>query len=194
MLRELSHRLRAPLATAHGYATLMEQHVAGAAPSELDGTRLTAWAASIQRDVERASELLADLSRLRTIPAALRPTAVDLRRLTGEAVGVVVRDTERRVELEPGEPTPYTGDPALLGRAIYHSIVFAIECGRNVRVRVVGGPSGGTIESRWDTRAAWPPEHDPWMTYCRAVAGAHGGGRYCVGTSVTVQLGRAAGT
>ncbi len=172
LLRELSHRLRTPLATIHGYASLLEAH----ADEALDPAKLAGWAGRIQGEIDRATQLLADLSRLRIVlSAGIRPGPLDLRAIALDAVAELAHDLERSLLLEHGPPVPYVGDPLLLRRAVYHLGALALQCGPDVTLRLAAQPPEARVEVAWAAGTADAPAHDPWLLFCRVVARAHAG-------------------
>src|SRR4051812_15019868 len=59
--RAARHRLRSPLATVYGYASLLEAH---AAQGVLDQADIAEWARKIQHETERLDALIGELSGL----------------------------------------------------------------------------------------------------------------------------------
>ncbi len=172
MLRELAHRLRTPLATIHGYASLLEEHVVESS----DAARMADWPRRIQQEVERATDLLTDLSRIRVVSAeGVRAEPTELRGVVEAALARVEEDTERTVSLRGGPPVPYQGDPLLLQRAAYHLATLGLQCGREATLSVSRGDEGAVLAVDWAPPGAPAPPQDPWLLFCRVVAHGHGG-------------------
>ena len=172
LLREVGHRLRTPLATVHGYASLVEAH---ALDPRIQPSDLAVWAHRIQVETDRLNGLLVDLSRLRAAASgALRTTRLDLRLLVSEAIQQAEAELDQPLAFEPGEPLAYHGDGVLLKRAAYHLSILGLQRRQGASLRLVHEPDGARLELR--LAAGWtPPDHDVWLFFCGAIAAAHGG-------------------
>ncbi len=170
MLRELSHRLRTPLATIQGYASLLEAH----ADEPVEPERLVEWTRRIQGEVDRATELLADLSRIRVVLVqGIQPQPVELRAVLEQAIQQVGRESERFLSIEKGGAVECQGDPLLLRRAAYHVVSLGLQASRQLSMRVQRVGPRPQIAVEWS--GAEPSSGDPWLLFCRVVAQAHGG-------------------
>lgn len=176
LLRELAHRLRTPLATVHGYASLLESQFGdedGEVP--FDPVRALQWVQTIQGEIERATELLADLSRMRSVlMSGPRPTRVELRDLLEQAVEQVRVEHERPVTWE-GAPLTYRGDPLLLQRLLYHVVGLGAHRGERVDVSLSGTDAEPRLDVRWAPAGGRINLQDPWIVFCEVVARAHAG-------------------
>jgi signal transduction histidine kinase len=172
LLRELGHRLRTPLATVHGYASLVEAH---ALDPRVDPADLVVWARRIQVETDRLNGLLVDLSRMRTlVTGRLRPTSLDLRGLVDEAVRLAETELDHSLDVEYGEDLAYQGDATLLKRLAYHLAILGIQRRQGATLRLTPDPDGVRLELRLAMH--WtPPEHDVWVAFCAAIAEAHAG-------------------
>ncbi len=170
MLRELSHRLRTPLATIQGYASLLEEH----ADEPVEPERLAEWTRRIQAEVDRATELLADLSRIRLVlTQGIQRQPLELRAIAEQAIQQVGRESERFLPIERGEAVECSGDPLLLRRVAYHMVALGLQASRQLAIRVDQSERVPRIAVEWNGAALAP--HDPWLLFCRLAAEAHGG-------------------
>src|SRR5919202_1733190 len=125
VLREVGHRLRTPLATIHGYASLVEAHAHD--PLVLPGA-LAVGARRIQLEADRLNGLLLDLSRLRAVSAAtLRPARLDLRAVVDESVRQAEDELDQTLAFEDGGALSYDGDALLLKRLAYHLAILGLQ-------------------------------------------------------------------
>jgi phospho-acceptor domain-containing protein len=189
LLREVGHRLRTPLATVHGYASLLEAHVQDPRVEPAD---LALWAHRIQLETDRLNGLLVDLSRLRAaVAGTTRPTSLELRRLVQESVRQAELELDQRLPFEDGEPLIYAGDAALLKRVAYHLAILGLQR-RGAGLYLASEPSGGArLELRLPS--GWtPPQHDVWLFFCQSVAEAHAGRLEHSATGPTLYLGQPA--
>jgi signal transduction histidine kinase len=172
LLRELSHRLRTPLATIHGYASLVEAHAQDARNDPAD---VAVWARRIQLETDRLNGLLTDLSRLRALAGgATRPTSLDLQAVVDGAIKQAETELDLPLRAENSASLPYRGDPTLLNRLAYHLAVLGIQRRQTATLRVSSAPDGARLEL--DRGAAWtPPANDVWLNFCTAVTEAHAG-------------------
>ena len=191
LLRELGHRLRTPLATVHGYASLVEAH---AQDPRVDPADLAVWARRIQVETDRLNGLLIDLSRLRAVATGTtRSTSLDLRALVGEAVQQAETELDHSLNLDESgaQHLPYAGDAALLKRLAYHLAILGIQRRQDATLRLTTSPEGARLELR--LAAGWtPPQHDVWLVFCAAVAEAHGGRLEHTANGPVAHLGRVA--
>jgi hypothetical protein len=171
-LRHVGHRLRTPLATVHGYASLLEAH---AVDPRVQPEDLAVWAKRIQVETDRLNGLLVDLSRLRAaVSGTLRPTPVDLAQLVTEAVKQAETELDQTLTCQPADALPYTGDAALLKRAAYHLAILGLQRRQGATLRLTPVGEGASLELR--LASGWTaPEYDVWLFFCGAVAEAHGG-------------------
>src|SRR5919204_4868656 len=160
LLRELGHRLRTPLATVHGYASLVEAH---AQDPRVDPADLAVWARRIQVEADRLNGLLVDLSRLRAVVAGTtRPTSLDLHAVLDAGVKRAETELDHPLNVDKPETLLYQGDATLLERLVYHLAILGIQRRQTARLRLVATPDGPRLELHLP--AGWtPPPHDVWL-------------------------------
>jgi signal transduction histidine kinase len=167
LLREVSHRLRSPLATVYGYASLLE---ANATAASVEPAELANWAHHIQTEIERLDALLVDLSRLRLAASGSPQLALcDLRQVVCAAAQSVRHDFDQHVAIEDGLPVPFVGDAILLTRAIYHLLAHAH------RVRLTDDPIAIRLSIELDAPWRQPAATDAWWLLCSTVIANHQG-------------------
>jgi light-regulated signal transduction histidine kinase (bacteriophytochrome) len=172
LLREVGHRLRTPLATVHGYASLLEAHIQDPRVEPAD---LALWAHRIQLETDRLNSLLVDLSRLRAaVAGTTRPTSLDLRGVVHDAVRQAETELDQTLPFDTGAPLPYAGDATLLNRLAYHLAVLGLQRRQGASLRLTPDARGACLELRLPS--GWtPPPHDVWLFFCESVAEAHAG-------------------
>jgi signal transduction histidine kinase len=172
VLREVGHRLRTPLATVHGYASLVEAH---ALDPRVQPADLAVWAHRIQIETDRLNGLLVDLSRLRAVASGTtRLTNLDLGSVVDDAVREAETQLDQRLSVEKPETLPYHGDATLLTRLAYHLAILGIQRRQGARLRLSVAPDGARLELHLS--GGWtPPEHDAWLIFCSQVSEAHAG-------------------
>jgi len=159
LFREVSHRLRSPLATVYGYASLLE---AQADDGLVGPTELKDWARKIQSEAERMDALIADLSRLRlAMSGELRLVPCDMRLMLDQAGG----------ELEAGPPVTLLADHKLLARALYHLLM---RCG-SAHIQLRDNTSAVQLDIRLTQPWREPAQTDVWWQLTRAAFAAHNG-------------------
>jgi signal transduction histidine kinase len=182
LLREVGHRLRSPLATVYGYASLLEANATG---DSVEPAELANWARHIQTEVERLDALLGDLSRLRLAASGtLRLGPCDLRDVIRDAAQLARNDFDQLVAIEDGLPVPFVGDAALLRRALYHLLAHA----QGVRLT----DDGMVIRVSIELDAPWrqPAPTDAWWQLCSTAISAHHGRLAPTSTGVCIELTR----
>ncbi|HET6317650.1 MAG TPA: histidine kinase dimerization/phospho-acceptor domain-containing protein [Chloroflexota bacterium] len=159
LLREVSHRLRSPLATVYGYASLLE---AQADDGLVGPAELKEWARKIQDEAERMDALIADLSRLRLASSGeLRLVLCDVRPMAAQADVTVV----------DGPPVTLLADHKMLGRALYHLLM---RCG-SAHIQLRDEPTAVVLDIQLAAPWREPAACDVWWQFTRAALAAHNG-------------------
>lgn len=172
LLRELAHRLRGPLATAHGYASLLEAHLG----SHEESLRCVSWAGEIRGEIECISDLLADLARIRTLThQTLQIDACDVADLVWAAAWAVERDLGRKIEVSVEAHVDCSVDRLVTERLLYHLLCAALQEGSRARIVLGGAPNQPVkIVVSWEPGTA-RPQNDPWADlFCQRAATAQG--------------------
>jgi signal transduction histidine kinase len=183
LLREVGHRLRSPLATVYGYASLLE---ANATSEHVAPADLANWAQRIQTEVERLDALLGDLSWLRLAAAGtLQLAPCDLRQIVCDAARAARTDFVQPATVVDGPLVPFVGDANLLTRALYHLLAHAL-C-----VRLTDDLDVIRLSIELDGQWRQPAVTDAWWQLCNTAITAHNGHLTGTSTGLCVELTRA---
>ena len=171
-LREISHRLRSPLGTIQGYASLIEDHL-----TEQGDNQGARWAQLVQHEVDRMTELLRDLSSLRMLDAErLQPQPTVFRELVQDAADKLMAEMEGTIVVAGGAGLELDVDQTHLARAFGHLLRAMLR--PDVPTLVVISRDRGILTSITHEPVVLvraPSPDDPWLAYARFVIALHGG-------------------
>ncbi|MBI4790601.1 MAG: PAS domain S-box protein [Chloroflexi bacterium] len=127
----VSHDLRTPLASIHGFANIVLDEYASDLPS--DGRQFVELIRNNSKEMNQLVEGLLSFSRF--IRQPLRKQTVDLIQLTQQALGdLAAQQQDRRVEIVIGDLPPCRADPLLLKQVLVNLLSNALKFTRQREV------------------------------------------------------------